>query len=347
MEGKMGLYHYLASLPNVEEAADYWLYTRCVLCGDSKKNPNKKRLYICCDPTDPTEGVGYICFNCNATGILTRDMLDEITGGNSGDWSQTLRQINKQVSINSGSAKTNKFKNDRVMKVTFPPLKVADYQMKKYRYLVNRIGCIIQPDMFENLKIVWSLRDFLSENGLTFNDKCKIPPMVLEENFIGFCSVKNEYILFRNINPCEKKFRWYKYNIFQFTHDLSSQYTIRNSINPVTDCDVHIVVAEGVFDAISILYNIYDGVQGDNIFTATSNGAFENAIKHYITSGMIGSNVYVDCYVDNDSIYDYSKLRSRIEFYIGGPQHVRVFHNTKQKDFGFPKSEIEIEEILL
>ena len=349
MSDKMGLYKYLANLPNVEESTDWWLYTRCVLCGDSKKNANKKRLCIHCDPTNPTDGVGYICFNCNATGILTRDMLDEIADGKSGEWSQTLRKINKQAAINSGgSAKSNKYKNsDRVMKVVYPPLKTSQYQINKYKYLTSRIGVMIPPEDFQSLKVVWSLRDFIAENGLNFNSDHKIPPRILESQYIGFGSIRNEYILFRNIDPNEKIFRWHKYNIFGLGQNLSSQYTIQNRINPVTDHDVHIVVAEGVFDVISILYNVFDGNKGDNVFTATSNGAFENAIKHYITSGMIGHNVYVDCYIDNDSIYNYQKLRSRIEYYIGGNQHVRVYHNTLKKDFGYPKNYIQIEELTI
>ena len=79
---KIGLYKYLCSLPNVVQKDDWWCCTRCVLCGDSKKNPYKKRLYINCDPTKPDDPVWYKCFNCNACSILTKDMLNAIDAVN-------------------------------------------------------------------------------------------------------------------------------------------------------------------------------------------------------------------------------------------------------------------------
>ena len=43
--------------------------TRCMLCGDSKRDLNKKRFYIICDPMTQ-DAVKYICFNCGEYGIL-------------------------------------------------------------------------------------------------------------------------------------------------------------------------------------------------------------------------------------------------------------------------------------
>lgn len=347
MDDKMTLYRYLKNLPGVEEATDWWLHTRCVLCGDSKRTSSKKRLYLCCNPNTPNEGVGYICFNCNATGVLTRDMLDEIANGADPECTQTLRRINKRAALNSGSTKTNKYVAKRdIPQVIYPPLKAVDYQVRKYQYLVDRIRVKIPPEDFPKLKIVWSLKDFLAENHIPFNTSCKIPAPLLERDFVGFGSIDNSYLAMRSIDPTVlKQYRFYKYKVFEHSDGVDSQYTIRNHIDPVSPEPIHILVAEGMIDILSILYNLHQGDQGNNVFTSCNNGAFENAIKTYLNKGLVGDNIVVDCYIDNDSIYDYKRLLSHISYYIGGKKNFHIYHNTKSKDFGVPKEEIEVEEL--
>ena len=51
--------------------------------------------------------------------------------------------------------------------------------------------------------------------------------------------------------------------------------------------------------------------------------------------------------IDNDTKYDFRKLRERLSPYVMGKKNIHIFHNTKQKDFGYPKEEIEREELML
>ena len=68
---KQEIYNILASHPNVKVQNDIQLRTKCFLCGDSAKNPNKKRLGIKIDVHNPTEPILYQCFNCFQKGIFT------------------------------------------------------------------------------------------------------------------------------------------------------------------------------------------------------------------------------------------------------------------------------------
>lgn len=346
---KASFYRFLTSLPNVDAKDDWWCCTRCVLCGDSKKSMLKKRLYINCDPTKPDDPVWFKCFNCNACSVLTQAMLDDIVGEarSDSDASQSLRKINYHAIHNrDGSTTVNRFKNDKVIPVEFPPIRNVDYQLNKYRYLCKkRLGVAISPDDFEFLKIVWSLKDFLEVNHIELNRSCKIPPNILERDYIGFVSVKNEYILFRDITD-SSKIRWYKYNIFGMQGNLSSYYAVKNGIDRLSMGEIRIIAAEGTMDTLGILYHFYNGVRGNNIFLSVANGAFREPIMNYVMKGLVGSNIYVDMYLDNDTKYDFSRLKKELSLYVKS-SNIRAFHNIKQKDFGYPKDQIEIEEILI
>lgn len=343
---KRQLYEYLCSLPNVVPKDDWWCCTQCVLCGDSKKNPYKKRLYIHCDPMVPEEPVWYKCFNCNACSILTKDMLDAIADGAPMEVLQALRKSNKTALDDDGSKKVNRFYNRGEIKLIFPPLKES--HLHKYRYLCKeRLGIAIPPEDFQNLKIVWSLKDFIQENHLTLQDTGNpdITPALLERDYIGFASVNNEYINFRDTTG-KNKYRWYKYNVFGMEGNLHSFYAISNQVNLFSRDEIHIIVAEGTLDTLGILYHIYGGNQGNNVFLSTCNGSFETTIHYYIRKGLLGSNIWIDCYIDNDTKYNFKRLQKKLSSYVNH-RHIRIFHNRLRKDFGYPANEIDVEELTL
>ena len=343
---KIGLYNYLCSLPNVVKKDDWWCCTRCVLCGDSKKNPYKKRLYINCDPTKPDAPVWYKCFNCNSCSVLTKEMLDMIADGATMDAVQGLRQANKAAFNSEGSAKVNRYYNQKEIDVVFPGLRNREYLIDKYRYLCKgRLGIIIPPEDFQKLKIVWSLKDFIEENHLTLQES-DVDTRILERDYVGFASVKNEYIIFRDITG-RNKYRWFKYNTFGMHGNISSYYAIKNGINLFSQNDIHIIVAEGTIDVLGILYHIYDGEQGNNVFLATRNGSFEEPIRYYLSKGLIGSNIHIDCYIDNDTRYNFKAMRDRLAPFVMSKKNIHIFHNVKRKDFGYSKDQIQREELLL
>ena len=67
---------------------------------------------------------------------------------------------------------------------------------------------------------------------------------------------------------------------------------------------------------------------------------------NYIMKGLVGSNIYVDMYLDNDTKYNFKELKKELSLFVK-PNHIKAFHNTKQKDFGYPMEDIDIEEILI
>lgn len=336
---KLELYNKLRNLPNVEEKDDYWLATRCVLCGDSAKDPTKKRLYIHIDPTNSAEVVGFKCFNCTRHGVVTADMIQKIGLGDS-KYSLALKEINSTAARLSGTQKTNKYRKMKSLPVEIPPLTNDPIVMRKVSYLYKkRMGYMIPIQDLPMLKIIWKLTDFLKLNHLSINPTWKNYIRMLDEDYIGFLSVRNEYIIFRDITD-HREMRYIKYGIMEEMKGASSYYGIDTTVPILTRDPVELIIAEGTFDVIGLLYHVYDGDITNRKFISSSEGEFEQPLMYYINQGLVGSNIHIKCYVDNDTIADYGKLKTHLSPYV---KSIEFYHNTKKKDFGVHKDEIEVE----
>lgn len=332
---------FINRLRHIREFADVSairVKTQCRLCGDSKKDPNKKRFYILCDPID-SEPVKYICFNCGAYGMLTADILAEIIGPDAEEI-PLLKRINKTSLHDSGTARVNKYRNDRVIPVVIPPPRKTNSTVQKIRYLNSRIGYNIPVEDYNQLKLVFSIAEFIQVNKISVIEKFKSLIPLYDRDYIGWLSVKNEYLLLRDITE-KNKYRYVKYNIFGMEDNAHSFYTISNGVNTISQENIDIVVAEGPFDILSVVYNLYGGIKKDCVFMSTNHGQFYHPLLYYFNKGLVGSNIYLDIYRDSDSIVDYGVLQNQIKIYT---KNYRVFRNRIGKDFGVPKNEFEIEE---
>lgn len=337
---RLELYNKLKNLPNVEEKDDYWLATRCVLCGDSAKDPHKKRLYIHIDPTNPSEPIGFNCFNCMRKGIVTQDMLRKIGLGENA-YLQALVDFNNQASALSGTQKTNKYRKMKTIPVTIPPPTKKPEIIRKIKYLYKeRLNFLIPVEDLSKLKIIWKLTDFLKANGLYPNRRWIKFLRAIDNDYIGFLSVRNEYIIFRDITDSHK-YRYIKYGLFSGLENASSYYAIDSSVNALSKEPIQIIVAEGTFDVIGLLYHVYNGDLTNRKFVSSSEGDFKNPIMYHINQGLVGENIDILCYVDNDTIADYDELKRVVKPYVNS---ISFYHNTKYKDFGTSRTNIEIEE---
>ena len=339
-ERKIELQNYLKSLYPIVKGDGIQFRTRCILCGDSKKDPNKMRLGIKVDPNNLDEPVLYHCFNCNKVGILTNRMLKEIAeNAPSSITKVNVDAINKAVTDNGGNTKINKFKNTRLINVTIPPLIRDDNYIRKAKYVFDRIGMVIDPKDLPSTKIIWSLKDFLQLNRISGKYD-----WLLEKDYVGFLSVNNDFIIFRDITDSHKM-RYVKYNIFGFYDNSQCFYSLPGKVDLLSPENIHIKVAEGTFDILSILYKLDGGNRQNTIYLTASDGDFYNPLLHYFEKGLVGSNIHIDIYKDNDSIVDYTKLKRRLKLYTTKSQNIRVYFNgyKDEKDFGVPKDKIQIE----
>lgn len=339
MNDKKDFLSYLQRSRYCQPVGDIRVKTRCVLCGDSKKDYNKKRLYILSDFNDPSEPVMYKCFNCGEYGMLTVDMLNMIVGEDY-ELNQLLKRINKFAMNDSGTVRVNKYKNNKEIKVDIPQPKRIASTIKKIQYLNDRIGYKIPIEDYPRLKLIFNVSEFLETNNIPLRNSYKKYIMDYDRDYIGFLSVKNEYIILRDITG-KHKMRYVKFNIFGMESNAHSFYTIKNGIDTITTQPIDVVLTEGPFDILSVVYNIYGGIRPNIIFMSTNHGAFYNPLLYYINKGIVGSNIYINIYKDSDSIMDYKLLKEQVRIYT---KNFKVFYNGIGKDFGVPRNEFEIEE---
>ena len=335
---KKEIYNRLASFPGVYKQSDVQLRIRCFICGDSAKNENKKRLGIKIDIHDPDAPVVYNCFNCYAQGIFTASMVKEM-GMDDPELEESIRALNKHA-LNDNGTKVNKYKNVKEIKVELPPLYNKPECINKVRYVFQRIGTQIDPIDFPSLRIVWSLKDFLYMNQISFESKKNIE--FLDRDYVGFLSVHNEYIIFRDITE-KNKMRWIKYNIFNVFDNTQGFYTMKGSLDLMDTDDIHIVITEGPFDLLSLRYNVFHNNISNKIMISSCNGSFLEPLLYYVRKGVVGGNVKIDCYQDNDTRLKFRDIREKLKPYILSNSNFTVYYNTMSKDFGVPKENIQID----
>lgn len=310
---------------------------RCQFCGDSKKDPNKRRLYIKFNMEEDDMPILYHCFNCEASGILTPSILrtfnindlsinSELLGYNK----KTVKKYNKALGI----------KNNKIKWIIPKPYNTELNRLKK-KYLENRLGLKFTVDELLRLKVIFDFRQFLVTNHIEVFTMKPYALQNIENNYIGFLTAKNEFINFRNIFQ-DGKYRYIKYSIYRNLDNTRKFYIIPNSIDVLSADNIHIHIAEGIFDILGIYYHLYDRNDKNNIYAAVCGAAYTSVVKYFIQLGFAGSNIHLHIYSDKDKSPSYYRtLRDEISPWIG---KIHLYYNELSKDFGVPKNQILLKE---
>ena len=167
-------------------------------------------------------------------------------------------------------------------------------------------------------------------------------------------SYGNSYILLRDVSGRHKDFSWIKYPITDASRGSKIFYSMSSAIDIETEDPITINIAEGVFDIISIGYNLKQN-KLNTINIANTGKEYSSLISFLVSKGLVGSNVTLNIYSDNDKIFnkkENSKRRVKTElqdykgdlypykFLMNG---VYVKYNKVFKDYGTTKDNIFIE----
>lgn len=325
---------------------DNWYRTRCPYCGDTQKNLREGHLYINID-LENNYKMGYNCFRCGAHGPITEETI-ELMGGDP-DLKQKVSVLNK---TSKDIGKQYKPEEDKLLYFDFKQPQII--RGKKTEYIENRLGRKFTIDELSDMKVITSLSDFISLNKINKFPFTYQQMNVLEDHYVGFLSNGNSHILFRDITDKESH-PWIKYPIQKESLRNIVFYSIKNEIDIFTDKEITINLSEGVMDAIGIAYHF--DMQKENIMNISVAGKkYNNIIYKLIGLGLVGSNITVNIFSDNDEMFGNKKnnyhttlayYKKALRKYTPLFKRINVYYNMKNKDYGVRKEEISLKKNML
>ena len=347
MNGRLFKERFIEALFNrdvfTKQVNDQWYKTRCPYCGDTQKTLTDGHFYICVN-METNSPIGYNCFRCPEHGIIRHEQL-EMLGITDMDLLGSVSKVNSKFEkIAQYGGVGDKFK-------VFP-YKLPDRQKgaHKIQYIEDRMGIKVDSDFVNRCKLVTSLKSFLKYNEV---DRITCQPFVadiFEKYCIGFMSYNNSHLIFRDITDTQE-ISWQKYSISPSSIDNYVCYALSAEIDRFTEEAITINLAEGVFDIIGVAYHL--GYNRPNcINMAVCGKRYYTIIDHLIGKGLVGDNVVLNIFSDNDEKFNKGKknnydtslpyFKSVLTKYTYMFKEVNVWYNQTYKDCGTIKENIHV-----
>lgn len=291
---------------------------RCPICGDSQKNLKDAHCYIKCT-FDPTEPLLYNCFKCNSGGIVNSRFLQKLNIN-----SDLIDKVNNQKFNKIGSIKST-----NIDLVTGSPVMNSN----QVKYIEYRLGSGFTSEDYDKFKILWNI-----ENVYPYVSNIRTRNTLPNNNdSISFLSDDKSMMLTRslydNIND-----RWRKIKLFP--SENKSFYTIKTTLNIFTEDTIIVNIAEGIMDILSIYKNFNDCE--NSVFIATLGSDYVSGVEYALVKGIIGTNVEVRIYVDND--INERDLKYRLKKYKWLFKSITILKNIMSKDVGVAIENIKLIE---
>ena len=311
---------------------------RCPYCGDSK-DPTHCHLGIAIDPNDDSAML-WNCFRCGAGGVVNDDLLDDLGIYISDEEVKELRNYNKKLEKLS-----NRRTILRTERFVTPLCQYTRENERKRMYLSNRLQLDVTYEDMQRNKIIPSLVEFMVRNDLKQIEGC--PDWLvnaMEKDYLGFLSTNNNVLTFRNVNPTSRGKRYYKLFVNPLNQDRATFYSIPSQLDLLYEGPLHVHIAEGTFDILSIKYNVrpQDRMPGYHIFYASCGYSYVNILKHLIRNGIL-THLNVHIYADEDKPdYEHNRFLKRA-FLDQFMEHAYIHRNKfpGEKDFGVPLEAID------
>lgn len=316
---------------------------RCPICGEGSKRRSHGHCYIGMVNDGPP--LLYHCFIGECSGIVTPEFLRDV-GIEDESLNTILNLFNKSYSKINREARKIIFNNKKKANTVIPDIEDCDNSQVKLQYLSQRLGIRFSYENAKSLKIIFSLKKFLEVNELRPNVKNKFYINTIDRDYIGFLSIGNDFIIFRDITN-KNKLRYVKYNIYNSIESSNILYNLPGVRCDMFASDVDLNVAEGPFDVLGIFCNVKNFQRENSIYAACCGSGYTNTIKYFIKMGFIG-NLNVNIFSDRDKDPTYYSRKLDLFNKIGPwVKSINIFYNEKSKDFGVPKSLIETSKIYL
>ena len=319
---------------------DYNVVVKCPICGEGHKKHDHGHCYIGLINNHPP--VVYHCFIGECSGIVTPEFLHSMDIFDS-ELDNILNIFNKSYDKLSKESRKIYLIQKKKDNLVIPDILNYQNNINKLYYLQNRMKINFSLENCKNLRMVFSLYDFLEANNIKPNIRRykKRILNIVDNDYIGFLANNNSHIVFRNTKNNDN-LRYLKYEIFDEIPQGSIIYTIPNTKCDIFSEDINLNIAEGTFDILGVYNSIYRGNKINNIYAACCGSGYLNTIRYFIKMGFIGNlnvNIYSD--KDKDPAF-YKKTYMNIKPWV---KSINIFYNELSKDYGVPKDEIEVSQI--
>lgn len=341
LELKMDLINELSLLPaykNPNHGVQH--VVRCPYCGDSIKSFDHGHFSIKIVP-DNDFPIIYRCLRCDESGVFTQNTLKDLNIGTTATRSAALRTM---------SRKSKKVLSRYNIITEVPRLSIPRYEDMNYKigrhisYLENRLDIEVTPGMLHDMKVVPDIYDFIKMNELENIEGVSLAKLdFLNNNYIGFLSTNNNVITYRYMGNNPKARRYDKLTINPRAMIPHSFYNAPIAFDILYDNPINIHITEGIFDALSVKYNVMDGNDYNNYYFASCTFGYTRIIKYILGIGLntgINLHLYADKdKTDRDIMKDLNRVRPIMESWI---DNVYLHRNgyDGEKDYGVPKDRI-------
>ena len=326
------------------EVDDRRILIRCPFCGDST-NPRHAHLYIVLN-IENNYNPGYICHKCGEHGAVNEDFLTMLDIANP-NLKAELHVLNKTSERRSHNGYTEETK-----------MEYFDYKIPMIRrgsktaYLEERLGRSFSDQELKDCKVITSLYDFMTQNQIPENEY-RYPAWqmnILERDYLGFLTYGNSHILLRDITNTHD-LSWLKYPITLQSAENNVIYTLAAELDPLSPKPIIINICEGVMDIVSVCYNLGYDKPGTLNVCITGNH-YEKFILFLINLGLVGSNITINIFADNDAVFNpkakrkttlpyFQKVFRKAKYLFGS---IYVYYNVIGKDCGVPRDKIRLQK---
>ena len=321
------------------------IIVRCFSCGDSD-DIKHAHLYISVPHSEQDISM-YHCKKCGFKGIVDDAFLRRLGCEDANILIDVARHINDLKEL--PSYRTLQFIDIYPIKNGYVSNNI--HNQDKINYINNRIGSNFSLKELIDLKVSLNIKDLIQQNNFQLTRDPRIVD-ALNEYFVGFISYDNSYCTLRKVYDNIDLYgsinkRYVNYSLINKYDNSKDYYVIPTMVNIEDPSPVNIHIAEGVFDILSIYYNLNKCNKYQNIYITSSGKSYLQALNFILSeTGIVNYRVHL--YPDNDVTdreFDIRVLsRARMlpcDIYV----HRNVFNNTDRgvfiKDYGVPMDSIK------
>ena len=304
--------------------------TRCKYCEDSKTYSHG-HFYIQIPQSDE-ELSYYYCQKCHSKGIVTANKLME-WGIYDSELCLNIAEHNKKAS-KYGRNKDNLSNVIYRLNNTF----VSQDRISEIKllYINKRLGTNLNYNDVLSNKIVLNLYDLLNTNNIYNYTRDIRIVNDLDQFFLGFISYDNAFVNMRNLKPggvnkyIDK--RYVNYNIFG-KYDNSKKFYVSPCTFDLYDTrPIQVHLAEGVFDILSVKYNLRKDFER-SLYTAACGSGYKGLCRDIILDLKIPNlefHIYPDADIKQNKMYDLYQYLKPFQY----PVYIHRNIYDGEKDFG-------------